>query len=298
MSAPQRIICIDVGGSYIKVRGYALSPSGQPIPITGEWRAPVTAKATQDFKADFGEVIRLVDKVDAEIGGCDGLSLAVAGLPTLDGKTLVRAGNIVDWVAKPFVQMLEDRYGVPVLLSNDAQASLAADLLAFGSQGALGLYVGTGLGVATSLLIDGKLFIIPGEGSHGTVDMHGKNLGDCGCGQRGGPCVESHGSGRALALDHQGKEPEGLTDEQVFLALVPSLVALTRTVVNLFIPRVGLVVIGGGITAKRPDLVIAVRNELLLQLNGAADVTVEASPYGEETGPYGAAAYWQMSTAA
>lgn len=296
MSASQKIACFDVGASFIKGRGYLLRPGHLPESCTREWRAPVTPKGQQDFTADFDNLLWAFGMVGTELDGiCDGISLGVAGLPTADGKSLARAGNITDWVGKPFVAMLEDKFGLPVTLANDAQASLAADLSSVGAQGALGLYVGTGLGVAISLVLDGKLFILPGEGSHGTVDAHRVNLGDCGCRQLGGPCVESHGSGRALELDYKGKPASQLTDGQVSRSIAPSLATLARNVINLLVPRIELVVVGGGIAAKRPQLVADVRTHLMRQLNGAAAVKVQTSPFGEETGPYGAATFWQIT---
>lgn len=110
----------------------------------------------------------------------------------------------LDWLDVELVSMLNEKLGVPVRLSNDANAAIMAEVVwgaAKNYKNAIMLTLGTGVG--GGVVIDGKLFE-GGEGK-GTELGHITIVKDgiyCNCGRKG--CLEVYAS--ATALMNQTKD--------------------------------------------------------------------------------------------
>ncbi|HHU27495.1 MAG TPA: ROK family protein [Bacteroidales bacterium] len=100
----------------------------------------------------------------------------------------------------PFAQMLEDRVGIPVTLTNDANAAAIGEMAYGAARGMKDFIVITlGTGVGSGIVINGKLVYghdgFAGELGH--VIMRRNNGRLCGCGRNG--CLEAYTSATGMA---------------------------------------------------------------------------------------------------
>lgn len=100
----------------------------------------------------------------------------------------------------PFAQMLEDRVGIPVTITNDANAAAIGEMtygVARGMKDFIVITLGTGVG--GGVVINGKLVYghdgFAGELGH--VIMRRDNGRLCGCGRKG--CLEAYASATGMA---------------------------------------------------------------------------------------------------
>jgi predicted NBD/HSP70 family sugar kinase len=126
--------------------------------------------------------------------------------------------------------LLEERYGVPVLVANDSHAAALAELTFFRRPRPNNLIViRVGRGVGAGIILNGQLFQGDGYGAgeFGHVSLgHGGT--QCRCG-RGG-CLETRTSMRALVDAAQAVEP-AITDEPRLVAAFGAGVASVRRIV-------------------------------------------------------------------
>ncbi len=100
----------------------------------------------------------------------------------------------------PFAQMLKDRVGIPVTLTNDANAAAIGEMTYGAARGMKDFIVITlGTGVGSGIVINGKLVYghdgFAGELGH--VIMRRDNGRLCGCGRKG--CLEAYASATGMA---------------------------------------------------------------------------------------------------
>ena len=148
---------------------------------------------------------------EAELGA---VGLAAAGFVDATGEK-VRFAPHLPWVDEPVRARLEDSWGVPVLLENDATAAAHAEATygaARGVDDALVVTMGTGIG--GGIIVGGRLHRgwngMAGEFGHMQVVPEGL---PCECGNRG--CWEQYSSGNALvrfARDRMGSMPTVLEE--------------------------------------------------------------------------------------
>jgi glucokinase len=105
------------------------------------------------------------------------------------------------WRDEPVKTAVEDRLGIPVVVENDANATVWAETrfgAARGQSHVILLTIGTGIGCG--IVIGGKLYRgrwgMGGEAGHYCVVPDGRV---CGCGNRG--CWEQYASGNALRTE-------------------------------------------------------------------------------------------------
>lgn len=100
----------------------------------------------------------------------------------------------------PFAQMLEDRVGIPVALTNDANAAAIGEMTYGAARGMKDFIVVTlGTGVGSGIVVNGQLVYghdgFAGELGHVIMRRHNGRL--CGCGRTG--CLEAYTSATGLA---------------------------------------------------------------------------------------------------
>ncbi len=100
----------------------------------------------------------------------------------------------------PFAQMLEDRIGIPVALTNDANAAAIGEMTYGAARGMKDFIVITlGTGVGSGIVVNGQLVYghdgFAGELGHVIVRRHNGRL--CGCGRSG--CLEAYSSATGMA---------------------------------------------------------------------------------------------------
>lgn len=156
------------------------------------------------------EAVREVAE-DARLGA---VGLAAAGFVDAAGEK-VRFAPHLPWLDEPVRARLEERWGVPVLLENDATAAAHAEATYGAARGvpdALVVTMGTGIG--GGIIVGGRLHRgwngMAGEFGHMQVVPDGL---PCECGNRG--CWEQYSSGGALvrfAQDGMGSMPTVLEE--------------------------------------------------------------------------------------
>jgi N-acetylglucosamine repressor len=162
-------------------------------------------------------VFRLVDALRAD-DRCPLLGIGIGAPGIIDtGKGTVRWSVNLDWADLGLGPLLEQRYGVPVVVANDSHAAALAELTFFRRPRPNNLIViKVGRGVGAGIILNGQLF--QGDG-YGAGELGHVSLGSadaaCRCGREG--CLETLTSMRAL-VDAAGAVEPSITDERGLVA--------------------------------------------------------------------------------
>lgn len=176
-------IGVDIGGT----KSFAVRVGGTEI--------------LEQSRVEHGAGIETLEAIAAAVervddGSTSAIGVGIAGLVSLRERRLVW-GPHVRGSELPLGTALEERFGVPVIVDNDANAALHAELAigaASGYRDVLLVTLGTGIGGA--IAIDGTIYRgsgFAGEWGHMKVTPDGIL---CDCGKRG--CWETLASGPAL----------------------------------------------------------------------------------------------------
>jgi len=197
-------IGIDVGGT--KVAAGVVDEHGK---IVEKLRRPTPS-------SDPAQTVATITEVVTELRGrhaVDAVGLGIAGFVNETRSCVVFSPNL-GWRDEPVKKAVEERLGIPVVVENDANATVWAETrfgAARGHDFVVLLTIGTGIG--TGIVIGGELYRgrwgIGGEAGHYRVVPDGRV---CGCGNRG--CWEQYASGDALmaeARDFARRAPEAAT---------------------------------------------------------------------------------------
>ena len=184
---PMLVAGVDVGGTNIEV-GLV---DGQHRVHQRDKRDTPRSSPRKIARA----IVRLIE------GFSEAPSAIGIGIPGVihEGRVL-QVPNLAGWDESfDLVGLIEDHFGVPVALGNDANVGLLGEWLAGAAVGVddvLGVWMGTGIG--GGLILDGRPFTgsrgAAGEIGHVSTH-HGGAL--CTCGRRG--CIEAYAGRRSLA---------------------------------------------------------------------------------------------------
>jgi glucokinase len=212
-----------------------------------------------------------------------GIGVSVAARIARDGRSVIVAPNLPDYVDKPFVQDLFDRFGCNIRLAHDTVCGLLAEK----NYGALRdidrcayLTVSTGTGAAIQLGKASKTLISSIEIGHQVLD--GNSL-QCLCGQVG--CLETFTGGRQIELRY-GRSISQITD-RAFWGTFSDKLAIG--LVNLAqLTRIDVVAISGAIVLNNQFLLSLLQEKVNTILKGSILVLREAM-LGENAPIVGAA---------
>ncbi len=239
----------------------------------------------------------------------------------IDGKE----GVVVNWFNygwsdKPLARDLSEKLGVPVSLTNDANAAALGEAkFGAGKNYEDSVFITLGTGVGSGIVLGGKVF----EGSHGAGAEVGHMVVEvggipCPCGRRG--CFEQYASASALIRDTKramfehknsllwtlvGGDPENVDGKTAFAAARENDTAAKQVVknyimylgegvlnlVNIFRPQA--VVIGGGVSNEGEALLQPLRryvSERLLVDCERVPLAINRAALGSDAGMYGACA--------
>jgi glucokinase len=290
----QRAIGVDVGGT--KILAGAVGRDGQ----VARRETAMTSKESQEA---------LLAQLDAIVEGLleDDVAAVGFGLPsTIDQ----RAGRAVSSVHVPlagvdFRDRMAERFGLPVALDNDGNATAIAEWrlgAGIGASHIVALTLGTGIG--GGLILDGR----PYRGSIGAGAELGHLVLDYGGVPCGGGCT-GHGHFEALASGSVADEmavrrfgagadaarlvEEALAGDQGALRDLTEighrLGAGIASLVNIFNPE--LVIVGGGFSRARELMLPALLEALAVEAlpPGRDLVRIVPARFGPEAGMIGAA---------
>ena len=181
-------IGIDLGGT--KIEGILLDESLNSLQRT---RVPTPPN---DYSAILNEITSLVNDLSKNISE---FTIGICTPGAISKKTgLLKNSNTQCLIGKPIQQDLEQKFGKPIAIENDANCFAISEATigcAKNHSVVFGVIMGTGVG--GGIIIDGKIHHgrtnIAGEWGHHILHQNGNQ---CYCGKKG--CVETYISGPAL----------------------------------------------------------------------------------------------------
>lgn len=161
-------------------------------------------------------VFQLVDALRAD-DRCPLLGIGIGAPGIIDTSTGTVLWSVLNWAELRLGPLVEERYGVPVVVANDSHAAALAELTFFRRPRPNNLIViRVGRGVGAGIILNGQLFQGDGHGAgeFGHVSM-GSGTAPCRCGRDG--CLETMASMPAL-VDAAGTVEPTITDESSLVA--------------------------------------------------------------------------------
>ena len=173
----------------------------------GEIKATTAIKtagfATAEAYVDAS--IEALQPIIEQVGGMDTIKSMGIGAPNANfyNGTIEKAPNL-PWahdVVVPLAKMFSDRLGVPVAMTNDANAAALGEMFYGVARGMKNFIVITlGTGVGSGIVVNGQLLYgsdgFAGELGHVTM-VRGEEGRSCGCGRKG--CLEAYCSATGVA---------------------------------------------------------------------------------------------------
>ena len=311
LSPARSIVGVDLGGTKLAV-GLVDDTLGILARTTG-------LADTDTPQACLDGLYRRLDEAVAEYGPVDAIGIGTASMVDFRAGRIVLSTNL-PLRNVPLRDLLSERYGVPVVVDNDANVACLAEFrygAGTGTSEMIMLTLGTGIG--GGIVTNGRLYRgasgAAGELGHMLIDYKGPRCQGA-CPNHG--CLEVYASGQAMGRDARdvarampesalgqalarGEEVDGpllsslalggdqaavkvLTDigEKLGLGMV--------SIVNIFNPE--LVVVGGG-AAEAADILLAPARRVVAEraLQPQRDeVRIVPAQHGVDAGVLGAAA--------
>ena len=184
--------------------------------------------STRVKTAGHGDINQYVDDCVAalrpiidQVGGIEKIHAMGIGAPNGNyySGSIEFAPNL-PWKGKiPLAQMFSERLGIPVRLTNDANAAAMGEMqygVAKGMQNFIMITLGTGVG--SGIVVNGQMVLgcdgMAGELGHVIVEKDGRQ---CGCGRKG--CLEAYCSATGVA--RTAREIIEKTDKPTILREIP-----------------------------------------------------------------------------
>jgi len=205
------VIGIDMGGTntvfgIVDARGVVLA--------SNSIKTRKHAKIEDYINELYEETMRLVRSIDVE-NKIFGIGVGAPNANYFTG--MIEDGVNLPWPTPvPFAQMLSDKFGIPVAITNDANAAAIGEMtygVARGIKDFIMITLGTGVG--SGIVVNGQLVYgcdgFAGELGHVIVKRSNGRL--CGCGRTG--CLETYCSATGVA--RTAREFIEITDEPSLL---------------------------------------------------------------------------------
>ena len=240
-------------------------------------RGTIRHRATRDLEgADGDTALALVTDLIDEILAVDHSPILGIGVGTpgiVDSHGTIRWAVNLSWTDLPLGEILQTRYRLPTIVSNDSRAAAIATYLFGGEDRPSNLVaIKVGRGIGAGLVLNGELFGGDGDGAgeigHIVVEPDGA---ECHCGRFG--CLETVASAPAILRASEAAGFRGLTLEALgasaasgdasALAVVRAAGrALGTAIANLIgILDVREIVVHGSVTALGDPWLEAIRDE-------------------------------------
>ena len=195
---------------------------------------------------------------------CEGIGVSIGGRMAKDGRSVVVAPNMPDYIGKPFAQDMEKQFGCPVRLGHDTVCGLLAEKR-FGSlqqvERCAYLTVSTGTGAAIHLEKGGIGLTSSIEIGHQILDG---NTRQCLCGQVG--CLETYTGGRQLELRY-GRPISEITDSAFWETFCDKIALGLLNLAQL--TRIDVVAVSGAIALNNAFVIPNVQTRINEMLCGS-----------------------------
>lgn len=293
------IIGLDIGGTrvsaaLVRLDGCVLNVARESTPERGG----------DALELLFELVCDLRQTTKAAAAPPAGIGIGFGGPVDFAAQTIVRSHHVEGWEpGLPLARLFAERFGLPVLLDNDANCGGLGETRFGAARGYRNvLYVNIGTGIGGAVILDGKIH----HGAHSTAGEigHAVVLPDgpvCTCDKHG--CLETLSSGSALAREGRaagmgevsGREvgERALAGEPVAVGIVEQaarwLGLALGNAANLLDPEI--IVLGGGVPELGEVFLRPAREGYrATAMPAAADTPVVAAALGYDAGVVGAAA--------
>ncbi len=305
------ILAVDVGGTQMRVAVY--------LPETP---TPVRVERIPSHGADetvLDRLVNLIDRLWPADGPVAAMGVSVAGPTDPHRGIVMTTPNIKEWVNFPLAERLQERFGVPVYLGNDANlAGLAEWQFGAGRGHHNVLYLTISTGIGGGVIVDDRLLIgaqgLAAELGHVVVDSS-RTAPICGCGFRGH--LEAFSSGTAIeryvAAELAAGKPSILSGHPSARAIAEAARAGDRLARKAF-QRAGMylgigvanylhifnpsiLILGGGVSRSGPllrDPFEASLREHVFHPQYLESLTITYAQLGDDAGLLGALALAQM----
>jgi len=189
------VVGIDIGGTntvfgIVDARGAVLA--------TSSIKTAKHSKVEDYIEELYTEVSRLIQANDAE-GKINGIGVGAPNANYYTG-VIENAPNLIWRGIIPLQKMLEEKFGIPVAITNDANAAAIGEMTYGAARGMKDFIMITlGTGVGSGIVVNGQLVYghdgFAGELGHIIVKRNNGRL--CGCGRTG--CLEAYCSATGVA---------------------------------------------------------------------------------------------------
>lgn len=300
-------IAVDIGGTQIRV---GLYPKDSRRPIKQK-RIPTQGKGQTPLERLIGLVAELWPAEDTVRG------IGIAAPGPIDPKlgVIYSAPNIPGWDRLPLVQLVHERFDVPIKLGNDANLAALGEWRFGAGQGHHYLvYLTISTGIGGGVIIDDHMLLgshgLAGELGHVTVMPDGPV---CSCGHRGH--LEAIASGTAIERYVTEQLAQGVpsmlsaspqpTGRDVSMAaeqgdpLAKSALARAGTFIGyalgdyLHIFNPSIIILGGGVSRSGPFLLEPLRTaiaERVISPEYLQGLVITTAALGDDAGLLGALA--------
>lgn len=298
------VLGIDVGGTNLRVG------------VVSDNRVLAESR----FEADFSGMCRALPQSDALAGILAALAGAIEqalsahpqvaaigiGFPGfIDPKTrqISRSPNLPGLADVDIATPLRERFGLAVVLENDANAAACGEYALLAEKSGSLIYVGLGTGIGGGLVLHGQPYSgdngVAMEIGHLIVEPGGRQ---CGCGNKG--CVEQYASASGVVRNFLELSGQNLSAAQIAhlaadgdahavaaFSMAGEWLAMALAHI-LKVIDVQNVVIGGGLSASWPLLSASFNSRLQQDLIPAqrGKIKITVSHAGDQAGMIGAAA--------
>lgn len=313
-------IGVDVGGTNI-----ACGVVNEGCEIIARSKVKTNSRDRKDAPPKYAEVL---DEIKSAIRiACEDAGIAPSAVHSIgigcpgtcnQASGMVEYSNNLGFVNVPLKKDVEDEFGIPVYLENDANAAAFGEFVAGAAKGANSAVVITlGTGVGSGIVIDGKLYrganFAGGELGHTVIVVDGL---PCTCGRKG--CFEAYSSATGLVkmtaqaselnpnslvakmIREDGKvsartaykamkrgDPTGKAVTEQYIKYLSCGIA---NVINTFQPDI--LCIGGGVCNEGDTLLIPLKEAVAQQVyskNSAKNTDIVICSLGNDAGIIGAA---------
>ena len=188
------IVGVDLGGTQIRA---ALADGVGSI----RRRTSCLTLAEESVEPVMGRIKGAIYEVMAatDRGQVQGVGIVAPGPLDPRQGIIMDAPNLPGWKNVPLKTLMEEEFGLPVVVGNDANLAALAEQRFGAGQGVADLiYITVSTGIGGGIIVDNRLLLgaqgLAGEVGHQTIEAHGPR---CNCGNIG--CLEALAAGPAIA---------------------------------------------------------------------------------------------------
>ena len=299
---------IDIGGTAVKLgivdeTGRVLLKGEESVSFDG-YQTPVLTTVRRTAK-------EFLTTNAIPVESLAGIGVSATGqIDSRKGIVAGTCGNFPNYIGSPIKAALEEDFGLPVTVANDANCMTLGEVWVGGAKGytdVIGVTLGTGVG--GGILTGGRLL----EGARGLggelghFRTHALDGVFCTCGASG--CWERYAATTALVRGAQPRNPKWKDGRAIFESAHagdPTILALLDDwtdeiaqglagMVHIFNPQ--LILIGGGVSAQQKLLIepIAAKVKASVMPAFAEGLEVRAAQLHNDAGMVGAVYYFRQT---